>query len=449
MGQTDDSIQKKWRAAGIPYLAETNGDPEFLEWASNTRRGRLSGISTDIAFTSVDLVGSTIASSRCCVTTTVSTTTSEFPKLNFSVSGEGTADSPVLPCCPCTFFTVSRLRGTPMTKSFFVVSVSFGTGALLLLCAVLFASCICVIHVSSPKPTDYLSTPIHPNYPIVPKVGNVGSSETREQILNRELGPVNIQKQKESKDCFLTRARARRQATQRATYQHHSISYSVRPYVSPAIPAQTVPRPTYVEPTTRRPSEIDPSTCFDGSCALKNSANPRLAPPAPPHQHPQTNLFSIRLSNPIPTPPAIGEGLTMRTILSVLLCLVLCAPVIAQNESRLPDDSKAYELVVVAPTGSIVPTWFEQDAQLAKLKSRTKYTLLEPTSQLYQQRYATKISGIPPMVLLQRAGGGVVYACDRSTCPGTPGSLYADLKHHYELATAAKPAINQSHQSTI
>lgn len=48
-GQTADSIEKKWRAAGIPFASTYNpdprldhsGDPEFLDWASRSRRGAI------------------------------------------------------------------------------------------------------------------------------------------------------------------------------------------------------------------------------------------------------------------------------------------------------------------------------------------------------------------------------------------------------------------------
>lgn len=40
-GQTATSIQQKWKAAGIPYACTESGDPDFLEWASNTRRGAI------------------------------------------------------------------------------------------------------------------------------------------------------------------------------------------------------------------------------------------------------------------------------------------------------------------------------------------------------------------------------------------------------------------------
>lgn len=51
-GQTDTSIRKFWRAAKIPYACTGDiqndkdadmayGDPEFLEWASRTRRGAI------------------------------------------------------------------------------------------------------------------------------------------------------------------------------------------------------------------------------------------------------------------------------------------------------------------------------------------------------------------------------------------------------------------------
>lgn len=51
-GQTDTSIKAKWKAAGIPFACTGDksydrsatmayGDPDFLEWASDTRRGAI------------------------------------------------------------------------------------------------------------------------------------------------------------------------------------------------------------------------------------------------------------------------------------------------------------------------------------------------------------------------------------------------------------------------
>jgi hypothetical protein len=40
-GQTATSIREKWRAAKIPFVSTESGDPDFLEWASRTRRGAI------------------------------------------------------------------------------------------------------------------------------------------------------------------------------------------------------------------------------------------------------------------------------------------------------------------------------------------------------------------------------------------------------------------------
>lgn len=41
-GQTAQSITEKWRAARIPFeCTDETSDPEFLEWASRTRRGAI------------------------------------------------------------------------------------------------------------------------------------------------------------------------------------------------------------------------------------------------------------------------------------------------------------------------------------------------------------------------------------------------------------------------
>lgn len=40
-GQTATSIKTKWKAANIPFLCTESGDPQFLDWASKTRRGAI------------------------------------------------------------------------------------------------------------------------------------------------------------------------------------------------------------------------------------------------------------------------------------------------------------------------------------------------------------------------------------------------------------------------
>lgn len=124
---------------------------------------------------------------------------------------------------------------------------------------------------------------------------------------------------------------------------------------------------------------------------------------------------------------------------SIFLAAVLClfgSACFAQHDIP-PDDSKAFEILIVGEKNVSPATWFASNSGLAKLAERVKFVVMPPGDPLYQQRYASIISGDPPLILFQRAGGGVVYAADKNTIPSSADGLYAELKHHYELAQKA------------
>lgn len=183
------------------------------------------------------------------------------------------------------------------SKTAIVVSVSVGTGLLLFFSVCVLAASVIAIHNES---VDKKQPSIVPSAPVIPRAGATGDSETKEQQLNRELGPVNRSKLLENKTGLFSRIEAARQA------RSSSCSSITRPRVVPKIqlvrrtPVQSssccgtqfvthlqsvqstctsslsystqiyAPQPTPIAPKYR---EIDPSTCKDGSCALKNASS--------------------------------------------------------------------------------------------------------------------------------------------------------------------------------
>lgn len=110
------------------------------------------------------------------------------------------------------------------------------------------------------------------------------------------------------------------------------------------------------------------------------------------------------------------------------------------QKSQPIDDSKTFEVLVVGNSQSPPAVWFSTHPQLSDFASRVKLTIVLPNDRLYRERFASIISGEPPLILFQRASGGVVYAADRTTIPNDADSLYETLRHHYELAQkATKP----------
>lgn len=165
-------------------------------------------------------------------------------------------------------------------KTAVIVSLSFGTGCIVLFSVIVLASSVAFIHATTP------SSPKHsivPSAPVIPRSGTSGDAETKEQQLNRELGPVNRAKLQEAKTGLLSRIANRRArsssctSTSRTTIVRTSSGCSGSTITPPSVapspidPAIPFPGEPMGAPTTPKKREIDPNTCFDGSCALKNS----------------------------------------------------------------------------------------------------------------------------------------------------------------------------------
>lgn len=165
-----------------------------------------------------------------------------------------------------------------------VISLSFGTGCIVLFAVLLLAASVAFIHNATPSNQRHS---IVPASPVLPRIGTTGDNETKEQQLNRELGPVNKSKLQESKTGLFSRIAERRSA--RSSGCTGSRTRVVRtsntcgggysrpvPAVTPAPIDPVYPFPESTGATgsankTTKQREIDPNTCSDGSCALKNS----------------------------------------------------------------------------------------------------------------------------------------------------------------------------------
>lgn len=113
--------------------------------------------------------------------------------------------------------------------------------------------------------------------------------------------------------------------------------------------------------------------------------------------------------------------------------------------AQAPETSQLDEIVVIGDPNAIPATWFVSDAKLAKIRSSplVKYHVLNPNEKLYKERYASIISGQPPMILMQRASGGVMYAASAYTMPHSPTALYEALRTAWNAANQAiKPTQN-------
>ncbi len=123
---------------------------------------------------------------------------------------------------------------------------------------------------------------------------------------------------------------------------------------------------------------------------------------------------------------------------ATLLAMILCVPVLSAEttdgvltEERvitLPQDQEAWYLSVVGDGDRYANLidLFENDKQLRSLRDQVKFCPVETDSNLYRERYATNVSGLPT-VRLQEANGTVVYEASGDNLPFTAGALYNAL----------------------
>lgn len=128
----------------------------------------------------------------------------------------------------------------------------------------------------------------------------------------------------------------------------------------------------------------------------------------------------------------------MRPVIALLfLVLAFAAPAQAQRV----EDADKLNLVVIGDVNSAPATWFRTDPNLRNLAAATHFTVLDPRlpQGLYAQRYRGKVVGQPPIVILERKDGGVIYAAHAGSMPSSGGQLYTDIGTSYKLAAKAKP----------
>jgi len=131
----------------------------------------------------------------------------------------------------------------------------------------------------------------------------------------------------------------------------------------------------------------------------------------------------------------------MRLVLLVILSLGLFCPVASANKPA--DDSQRPELVIIGEPGNVLEQAFAQHDGLRTIRNNSLYTPLRLSDPLYKLRYASSISGVTPMVLLQRPGGGVIWASDMTTMPYSSDAIFLAIKYAYEQAKVADAAAKQ------
>lgn len=128
-------------------------------------------------------------------------------------------------------------------------------------------------------------------------------------------------------------------------------------------------------------------------------------------------------------------------LLLISFCLLFANASYAQKPA---DDSQRPELVIIGEPGNALEQSFANHQGLRTLRDNCLYTPLKLGDALYKLRYEASISGTPPMVLLQRPGGGVIYAADINSLPFSSDAIFEAIKSAYEKAKAADAELKQA-----
>lgn len=119
----------------------------------------------------------------------------------------------------------------------------------------------------------------------------------------------------------------------------------------------------------------------------------------------------------------------------VLIALV-GSSAMAQNARRV-DDSQLAQIVVFGKPNEAPAVWFETDPELAQLRSKVQFSVLEPGGDLARQRFG----GVAPTdtaVIFQKAGGRVIYSATRAQmATSSPAELYAAMRAAHAFALRA------------
>lgn len=136
-----------------------------------------------------------------------------------------------------------------------------------------------------------------------------------------------------------------------------------------------------------------------------------------------------------------SESSVMRPFIFATLALLFVGEFALADKPA--DDSQRPELVIIGEPGNALEQTFASHEGLRTIRNNCLYTPLKLTDKLYQLRYASVISGTPPMVLLQRPGGGVIWSADINSLPYTSDAIYEAIKVAYEKARVADSGSKQ------
>jgi hypothetical protein len=121
-------------------------------------------------------------------------------------------------------------------------------------------------------------------------------------------------------------------------------------------------------------------------------------------------------------------------VLWSVLCCVLCSvPCLAQSQSSLGQ----LHLVYIGHSSDPQFQWFHTNPELAQLKKSVTWSHLKPTDTIFMERYRPVLGDDLPMVILERADGGTIYAASGKTLPKYGSDLFAKLRESFHLAKAA------------
>lgn len=128
----------------------------------------------------------------------------------------------------------------------------------------------------------------------------------------------------------------------------------------------------------------------------------------------------------------------IRFIVALVAVLLSSVSLYGQNyPSQKVDDSRSTQLVIIGDTNCAPAQWFKTTRELINMRSHVQYQIVPPNGQLWQQRYSKYISGRPPIILWQRADGGIIYGAAGDSIPSTGDGLASELKRHWQLAKSA------------
>lgn len=128
-----------------------------------------------------------------------------------------------------------------------------------------------------------------------------------------------------------------------------------------------------------------------------------------------------------------------RNVFLSLILLVSAGIAFGDSQKRVnpPNDSQKMHLSVVGNTNDPqfdnICRWFETDPNLMALKSSLFYHAVTTDTEIFKERYAPNVNGLPT-VRLQRANGVVIYEQHDKNIPNYPSGLYYEITLAIDLS---------------